>query len=629
MATTTIMQMPVATAIDGSEYFPLVQAGTNRRAATGLVIQAGQSGSVQSPNTVFAGPAVGPDPAAPTFRALVAADFSAAIWSVSQGGTGLSSLAEYALLVGGTTPTGDAQQVSGVGTAGQVLVSSGAGALPTWQDSTGVTGQALTKTDDTNVTLALGGTPATALLQAVSLTLGWTGLLAVNRGGTGVSTLGTISKTDDTNVTLTLGGTPANSTIQSVSFTLGWTGVLAANRGGTGVSSLGTISKVDDTNVTLTLGGTPTNSTIQSVSFTMGWTGILAVARGGTGVATLGDITRTDDTNVTLTLGGTPTGATIQSVSFTLGWTGQLSVPRGGTGLASATAYAVLCGGTTSTGAFQSVASVGTSGQVLVSNGAGQLPTFQTIAGTGDVVGPGSATDNAITRFDNTTGKLIQNSSAILDDNGVISTANLAPGYSTTATAAGTTTLTVASNRFQYFTGSTTQTVTLPVTSTLYTGLTYTITNNSTGVVTVQSSGANDVLVMGPQSTADFICILTSGTDASSWSVRSVYANIPQNSQSTAYTTVLSDVGKHIFHPVGDNNARTFTIDSNANVPYPIGTAITFINKINTVTISIMSDTLTFSPSGATGNRALAANGIATAVKITSTEWLISGTGLT
>ena len=50
---------------------------------------------------------------------------------------------------------------------------------------------ALTKTDDTNVTLTLGGTPATALLQATSLTLGWTGTLAESRGGTGISSLGT------------------------------------------------------------------------------------------------------------------------------------------------------------------------------------------------------------------------------------------------------------------------------------------------------------------------------------------------------------------------------------------------------------------------------------------------------
>ena len=41
-----------------------------------------------------------------------------------------------------------------------------------------ITPSALTKVDDTNVTLTLGGTPGTALLEAVSLTLGWTGTLA-------------------------------------------------------------------------------------------------------------------------------------------------------------------------------------------------------------------------------------------------------------------------------------------------------------------------------------------------------------------------------------------------------------------------------------------------------------------
>jgi len=58
-----------------------------------------------------------------------------------------------------------------------------------------------------------------------------------------------------------------------------------------------------------------------------------------------------------------------------------LGVDGGGTGVASLTAYAVMCGGATSTGAVQSIASVGTSGQVLTSNGAGALPTFQANSG--------------------------------------------------------------------------------------------------------------------------------------------------------------------------------------------------------------------------------------------------------
>jgi len=56
---------------------------------------------------------------------------------------------------------------------------------------------------------------------------------------------------------------------------------------------------------------------------------------------------------------------------------GTAVVSGGGTGLTSTTAYAVICGGTTATGNLQSVSGVGTSGQVLTSNGAGALPTFQ------------------------------------------------------------------------------------------------------------------------------------------------------------------------------------------------------------------------------------------------------------
>jgi len=53
-----------------------------------------------------------------------------------------------------------------------------------------------------------------------------------------------------------------------------------------------------------------------------------------------------------------------------------LTVANGGQGNSSLTAYAVLCGGTTTTNPVQSIASVGTSGQVLKSNGAGALPSF-------------------------------------------------------------------------------------------------------------------------------------------------------------------------------------------------------------------------------------------------------------
>ena len=109
------------------------------------------------------------------------------------------------------------------------------------------------------------------------------------------------------------------------------------------------------------------------------------------------------------------------------------------------------------------------------------------------------------------------------------------------------------------------------------------------------------------------------------------FRTIPQISQSAAYTCVLTDSGKHLLHPSADTTARTFTIPANASVAYPIGTAITFVNQASAgvVTLAITTDTLRLSPAGTTGSRTLAANGIATALKLTATEWIISGSGLT
>lgn len=100
------------------------------------------------------------------------------------GGTGNTTFTAFSVICAGSTATGALQNVSGVGSSNQVLVSNGPGVLPSWQNVPGLTGSALTKSDDTNVTLTLGGSPTTALLAATSLTLGWTGQLGLTRGGT-------------------------------------------------------------------------------------------------------------------------------------------------------------------------------------------------------------------------------------------------------------------------------------------------------------------------------------------------------------------------------------------------------------------------------------------------------------
>jgi hypothetical protein len=108
------------------------------------------------------------------------------------------------------------------------------------------------------------------------------------------------------------------------------------------------------------------------------------------------------------------------------------------------------------------------------------------------------------------------------------------------------------------------------------------------------------------------------------------FRNIPINSQSTAYTAVLTDSGKCIFHPSTDANARTFTIPANSSVAYPIGTAISFVNMTSqVVSIAITTDTMYLAGTGTTGTRSLAQYGTATALKLTSTTWIISGAGLT
>lgn len=105
---------------------------------------------------------------------------------------------------------------------------------------------------------------------------------------------------------------------------------------------------------------------------------------------------------------------------------------------------------------------------------------------------------------------------------------------------------------------------------------------------------------------------------------------VPAQSQSAAYTAVLSDSGKSIDHPSSDANARTFTIPANSSVAYPVGTCLSFSNMTSqVVTIAITTDTMYLAGTGTTGSRSLAQYGCATARKLTSTTWLISGTGLT
>lgn len=105
--------------------------------------------------------------------------------SVARGGTGAATLT--GVVIGNAT----ANMTAVAGTAGQFLRRNTANTAYEFRTLQGgdIAGSELTFTNDTNVQMTLGGTPGSALLQPVSITLGWTGQLAVGRGGTGASTL--------------------------------------------------------------------------------------------------------------------------------------------------------------------------------------------------------------------------------------------------------------------------------------------------------------------------------------------------------------------------------------------------------------------------------------------------------
>jgi hypothetical protein len=270
--------------------------------------------------------------------------------TVSYGGTGNTVLTNYAVLCGGGSAP--IQTVPTLGALGQVLTSQGPGALPVW-----------TSTSTGSVTLVTGtvgqiDVPNPSTTPVISIDPGYVGQASI-------TTLGTITT-----------GT--------------WdAGVIAGQYGGTGVANTGK---------TITLGGNLT--TLGGFPSTFMMTGATSVTFPTSGLlsTTVGTVTSVTGTALQIDVA---TGTTTPVISIDPGYVGQgsittlgtivtgtwhgsgLTVPYGGTGDGSFTAYALLCGGTTSTSALQTVSTLGTFGQVLTSAGPGALPTWTSItAGT-------------------------------------------------------------------------------------------------------------------------------------------------------------------------------------------------------------------------------------------------------
>ena len=202
----------------------------------------------------------------------------------------------------------------------------------------------------------------------------------------------------------------------------------------------------------------------------------------------------------------------------------------------------------------------------------------------------------------------------------------VSPSFTTPSLGAATA-LTI--NRITFTQPAAGATLTIADGKTLTANRTLTLTGTDGVTVTFPSTNATMARTDAAQTFAGTQTFSGSVVPAATLADSVGYVGIPVNSQSAAYGLLATDAGKSIVHPISDNNARTFTIPDNGTVPFPVGTTITFINMINTVTIAITTDTMYLAGAGTTGSRTLAAYGMATAVKVTSTSWIISGDGLT
>ena len=184
--------------------------------------------------------------------------------------------------------------------------------------------------------------------------------------------------------------------------------------------------------------------------------------------------------------------------------TGTVPVTNGGTGAATA-----------SDGLNNLLPSqTGNNGKVLATDGTNASWTTN---GSGDVVGPSSATDNAIARFDGTTGKLIQNSGVTVDDNSNITANALDDAYTNTAASGTQIVLTVASPRRYTITGSGGQVIKLPDATTLTNGTVFQFDNNqSSGAITVNNN-SNTLIVSVPSGGFVLVNLLSNAIAAGSW----------------------------------------------------------------------------------------------------------------
>jgi len=382
-------------------------------------------------------------------------------------------------------------------------------------------------------------------------------------------------------------------------------------------SSSGTVSSVAMSVPSfLSIAGSPI-TTSGTLAVTYSGTA-LPVLNGGTGVTTstgTGNVVLSNSPTLVTPALGTPASGNLANCTFP-----TLNQNTTGTAAGLSTTLAVSSGGTGQTSY--------TDGQLLIGNTTGNTLAKATLtAGTGISITNGSGTISiAATGASGTVTSVAQSFTG-----GIISVGG------SPITSSGTLALTVAgtSGGIPYFTSGTAWATSAALAANAIVlgggaGVAPATTTTGTGVVTalgVNTGTAGAFVVnggaLGTPSSGTLSSTTVDGTNGVG------YINIPQNAQTGSYTLVAGDAGKHIYHAAAAA-AATYTIPANASVAYAIGTAVTFINmSTNNVTVSITTDTLYLGGTGTTGSRTLAQYGVATAVKMTSTTWVITGSGLT